>query len=301
MFDSVFKDIRYELTKGNTVTKLILINCCVFLIVILTRIVITSIYGGESGVFDRVIHWLSVPSSFSRILYQPWSFITYAFIHLSLWQILYNMLLLYWFGAIAGDLIGDKRIFPIYLYGAIIGGLFAVLCLNIFPLGGQSYPYIFGASASVMAILFAAATLAPDYMMRLILIGSVRIKYIVLALMAIDIISILMHAHAGNSYARIGGAITGFLFIIILRTGMDPSRLFRVRNTNNRVKTRRKNEKSKIISIFDTIKKHEIEAQKFKEGRLEHRLDQILEKIKRSGRQSLTDEELEFLEKISKS
>lgn len=299
MFDSVFKDIRYELTRGNTVSKLILINCCVFLIVVLTRIIITSIFGGESGVFNQVVHWLSVPTKWQDIIYQPWSFFTYAFIHLSIWQILYNMLLLYWFGAIAGDLIGDRRIFPIYVYGAFLGGLFAVLCINFIPLGHQSY--IFGASASVMAILFAAATLAPDYMMRLILIGSVRIKYIVLALLLIDVISIMLQANTGNSYARIGGALTGFLFIVILRTGRDPSRLFWRKNPNNRVKSRRKNEKSKIISIFDTIKKHETEAQRSKEIKQEHRLDLILEKIKKSGKQSLTDEELDFLEKISKS
>ena len=301
MFDSVFKDIRYELTRGNTVTKLILINIGVFIVFLLAKVIMTSANGGTSEIFDKAIQWFSVPASFENLISQPWSLITYAFIHISPWQILYNMLLLYWFGAIAGDLIGDKRIFPIYLYGAIIGGLFAMLCVNFIPIQTESHKIILGASASVMAILFAAATLAPDYLMRLIIIGTVRIKFIVLALLLIDILSISFNANVGNSYARIGGALAGFLFIYVLRKGYDPSKLFHKRNKEKRDNKRRKNQKSKIISIFDTIKKNEMDAQSNSSVVTEHRLDLILEKIKKSGRQSLTADELEFLEKISRS
>ena len=301
MFDSILKDVRYELTRGNTVTKLILINCGVFIVFLLAKVVMTSASGGNADIFEELLRWFALPASFEIMLQQPWSLISYSFIHISPWQILYNMLLLYWFGAIAGDLIGDRRIFPIYLYGAILGGLFAMLCLNFIPFYEHANYIVLGASASVMAILFSAATLAPDYLMRLIIIGTVRIKFIVLTLLLIDIISISANANVGNSYARIGGALTGFLFIVILRQGYDPSKIFQKRNRDNQDKKRRTNQKSKIISIFDTIKKNELEVQSNNREVREHRLDLILEKIKKSGRQSLTADEMEFLDKISRS
>jgi membrane associated rhomboid family serine protease len=301
MFDSVIKDIRYELTRGNTLTKIILINCAVFIALLLAKIIITTVNGGDSNIYYLFTNWITLPTSFGQLMYQPWSLFTYSFVHEGLIHILFNMLLLYWFGAIAGDLIGDRRIFPIYFYGAFFGGLFAVLCLYIFPIGSISGFMVPGSSASVMAILFAAATLAPDYMMRLILIGSVRIKYIVLVLLFINVISISASTNIGNSLTHIGGALTGFLFIVILRTGRDPSWIFHRKNRNTVIKKRRKNEKSKIISIFDTVKKHELKAQFNKDIRSEYKLDLILEKIKKTGKESLTEEELNFLEKISKS
>lgn len=301
MFDSILKDIKYELVRGNTVTKLILINCGVFVVFLFARIIMTSAASGSSEIFDEVLQWFAVPDTFDQLLRQPWSLLTYGFVHIAIWQILYNMLLLYWFGAIAGDLIGDKRIFPIYIYGAFFGGLFALLCINFIPFYQGGHKIVLGASASVMAILFAAATLAPDYLMRLILIGPVRIKFIVSALLLIDIISISLNANVANSYARIGGAFTGFLFVYILRQGFDPSKIFQKRNKDKIVKRRQKNQKSKIISIFDTIKKNELEAQANSSIQIEHKLDVILEKIKKSGRKSLSSDELDFLEKISRS
>ncbi len=301
MFDSVFKDIKYELTRGNTLTKIILINCAVFIALLLAKIIISTVYGGDATLYYLFTNWVTLPKSFGQLMYQPWSLFTYSFVHEGLLHILFNMLLLYWFGAIAGDLIGDRRIFPIYFYGAFFGGLFAILCLHILPISSSSGFMVPGSSASVMAILFAAATLAPDYMMRLILIGSVRIKYIVLVLLFINVISISMSSNIGNSLTHIGGALTGFLFIVVLRTGRDPSRIFYRKSQNPVIKKRRKNEKSKIISIFDTVKKHELKAQFNKDVRLDYQLDLILEKIKKTGKDSLSEDELDFLEKISKS
>lgn len=301
MFDSIIRDIRYELTRGNMVTKLILVSCGVFVVFLLAKVVTTSIAGGDPAVFNQMLSWFVLPGQFSKLLTQPWSLLTFSFIHLSIWQILFNMLLLYWFGQIAGDLIGDRRIFPIYVYGALFGGLFAVLVSTFLPGIRSGEHMIMGASAPVMAIIVAAATLAPDYLMRLILIGPVRIKFIVWVLLLIQVIGVTAGPHPGSSYAGIGGAITGFLFVVILRNGYDPSSVFRKRNREKIVKKRQANQKSKIISIFDTIKKHELEVRDRRPDYAEQRLDEILDKIKREGRSSLTRDELDFLEKMSKS
>lgn len=299
MFDSLIKDIKFELTRGNTVTRLILINCIVFLVIILSRLIMMAFSGGESIMFDNVIRWFTLPSDLSRLILQPWSLFTYAFMHFGIWHILFNMLLFYWFGRIAGDLIGDRRIFPLYFYGAILGGIFAVICLNLIPFGGDN-KYILGASASVMAVIMASATLAPDYLMRLILLGNVKIKYIVAVLIILDLLSISMKYNIGGSFAHLGGAMTGYGFIWLLRHGYDPSKLFfkRKKRARGNVQKRRP---VKVVKLFATLKHLETEQREKENISEEHKLDAILEKIKKFGKQSLSADELEFLEKISKS
>ncbi len=301
MFDSIIKDIRYELARGNTITKLILVNIGVFIVFLLTRVISMAVTGGDESLYGQILSWFALSGDFHKLVMHPWTIITYSLVHQSIWQILFNMLLLYWFGQIAGDLVGDRRIFPIYLYGAIVGGLIAVISGSLLPTFHGSNFLILGAMAPVMAIIVAAATLAPDYSMRLILIGPVKIKFIVLVIVLFLFAGISTNFAAGSSYAGLGGALTGYLFIMALRSGYDPSLLFRKPGRiSTRIK-RQSNKKSKIISIFDTVKKHETELRDNHPDHAAQRLDIILEKIKKSGRSSLSQDELDFLDKISKS
>ncbi len=301
MFDSIIRDIRYELTRGNTITKLILVNIGVFIVFLLTKVISMAITGGDESLYGQILSWFALSGDFRKLIIHPWTIITYSLVHLSIWQILFNMLLLYWIGQIAGDLVGDRRIFPIYLYGAIVGGLLAVSAGSLLPTFNGKDFLILGAMAPVMAIIVAAATLAPDYSMRLILIGPVRIKFIVLIIIVFLVAGLSTKFAAGSSYAGLGGALTGYLFIIALRNGYDPTGLFRKPSRVSIGIKRQSDKKSKIISIFDTIKKHETELRENHPDHTAKRLDLILEKIKKNGRSSLSQDELDFLDKMSKS
>lgn len=299
MFDSIIKDIKYELNRGNMVTKIILINISIFIVFLLTKVILTSLSAGDDSLYNQLLSWI-VLTDLQNLLLHPWSLLTYSLIHQSLWQILFNMLLLYWFGQIAGDLIGDRRILPIYTFGAIIGGLLAVTGSSILPGLHPGVFMIMGATAPVMAIIVAAASLAPEYSMRLILIGNVPIKFIALVLVLLQIIGITSKVVAGGALAGLGGALTGYLFILFLRNGVDLSTIFvRYKQVKPFIK-RRPNKKSKLVSIFDSVKKYELKNKKLHSYPVEEQLDIILDKIKKQGKGSLTPEELDFLDQMSK-
>lgn len=299
MFDSIIKDIKYELNRGNMVTKIILINICVFLVLLFSKVIIVALSGADESVYNHLISWVTL-SDIKHLAYQPWSIITYSLIHPSIWQILFNMLLLYWFGQIAGDLIGDRRILPIYTYGAILGGFLAVIISSLIPGFQPGHFMIMGATAPVMAIIVAAATLAPEYSMRLVLIGNVRIKFIAMVLILFQILGIASKVVAGGALAGLGGAATGFLFIILLRRGIDLSAIFHRYNRSKPLIKRKPNKKSKIVSIFDSVKKYESSSNRQQKIPKEQQLDSILEKIKKNGKNSLNQDEIDFLDNISK-
>lgn len=281
------------------VTKIILINICVFLVLLFSKVIIVALSGADESVYNHLISWVTL-SDIKHLAYQPWPIITYSLIHPSIWQILFNMLLLYWFGQIAGDLIGDRRILPIYTYGAILGGFLAVIISSLIPGFQPGHFMIMGATAPVMAIIVAAATLAPEYSMRLVLIGNVRIKFIAMVLILFQILGIASKVVAGGALAGLGGAATGFLFIVLLRRGIDLSAIFHRYNRSKPLIKRKPNKKSKIVSIFDSVKKYESSSNRQQKISKEQQLDSILEKIKKNGKNSLNQDEIDFLDNISK-
>jgi membrane associated rhomboid family serine protease len=294
MFQSIWSDLRKELEYGNTVTRIILANVFVFLAIKLVYLILYFSGGGQlPPVYLQIVRFFSLSGSGMYNLTHPWVWFTHMFFHEGFWHILWNMLFLMWFGRIVGDLLGDHRIFPLYIFGGLVGAIVFFMGAQLgFP-GIGTNSYALGASASAMAIMMAAATLAPDYSIRLLLIGDVKIKFVVLALIIIDIIG-LSGGNSGGSIAHLGGVFAGWLFIAQLRRGFDFSvlvnnftALFTGLNKSDRYQKNR--------SRMKTVHKATRGA---KNSRLE--LDEILEKIKRKGMESLTEEELAFLKKASK-
>ena len=165
MFSSIWNDIKQQFNYGNTLTRIILINIGVFVIVSL--IVAFSFDESFRAFFPR---YLSLNQSLYFDATHPWVIVTHMFTHFGFMHILWNMLLLYWMGRVVGDLIGDHRILPLYLLGGLMGGLAYLVFAQYFHIGGYAY----GASAAVMAVIVASGFLAPDYLFNLILIGIIR-------------------------------------------------------------------------------------------------------------------------------
>ena len=289
MFSSVASDVKNTFSYGNMVMKLILINVGIFVITALTEAFFPQYY------FSNILPWLALPADLSTFSTRPWTIITYMFVHADIWHIAWNMILLYWFGNITGDLLGDRRVLPIYLYGGIAGGLLFMLSAALLPYVGNQ---AIGASAAVLAVVFAAVMTAPEYRMHLLLLGEVRIKYIGLVILFLDLIG--TSARSGNSgghIAHLGGTMLGIIFVYLLRNGTDMGSLF------YREKKRETHQRKPSLRVAHKAENLPSERMRSlsKQKDLTRQVDEILEKIKKNGYDSLSEEEKEILYKASKS
>ena len=288
MANFIIEDFKKAWSKeDNGLIKIILINIIIFVSISILEVFITLSGGGS--LFRVVINKLMLPASFTTFILQPWSLISYFFLHLSFGHILWNMLFLYWFGKIIHDNIGNNAVISLYILGGIIGGLSYMALFNIIPFYGDrvSESLMLGASAGVFSIVAGSATLLPNYTFYLLFLGPVRIKYIALFYILLSFFDVT-GSNAGGEIAHIGGALIGYLFIKQLQNGINMGDgVIKIINLFNR-KNYSKKEKEFTINketSFD-ISQDEI--------------DKILDKISESGYSSLSKKEKEKLFNASK-
>ena len=291
---SIWDDIKREFTSGNIVSQLIIINVTVFIIINLVTVVM---FLSSGSAVNPILPWIMLQADVMELITKPWTLITHMFAHFGIWHLLFNMLWLYWFGRIIQEFIGNKKILPLYIYGGISGAVMLIAAYNIFPGLQANMPYVsaLGASAGVLAIVVAAATLVPDYTVFLLFFGGVKIKYIALFMVLLDMVSI-PGLNSGGRIAHLGGALFGYVFIKQLQVGHDWSIPF-----NNFMEG--------LAGIFKRKEPRVVYKTKSRDRKKKHsdypqdkqqRVDEILDKIARSGYDSLTKEEKEFLFKFSK-
>lgn len=285
--------LRSGFRVSDAVQRLLIINIVVFVIV---RVLggISALFMSTSINFPVISYWLAVPANLSSLLVRPWTIISYMFYHWDFFHLFFNLLLLYWMGKIFQAYLGEKKLISTYIIGGICGAVFYIVAYNIFPLFSNSMQVSFalGASASVLAITIAAATLLPDFPVRLLLIGEVKLKWLALVIVISDLISI-SGTNAGGHLAHLGGAFYGFIYIRQLRSGNDLAAWFDrlIGYFSREKKTRMKVEYRKSSSDADyNYTKHS----------RQERLDIILDKISKSGYGSLSQEEKDELFKASK-
>ena len=307
MFQSIWEDVKREFQYGNMVTRLIIVNCCVFILVNLVKLILRFPDPLNPIPYDTFLHFFSMPASFTHLLTHPWAIITAAFLHQDFGHILWNMLAFFWFGRVVGDLLGNHRILPLYLLGGITGNLVFFFVANVLSIGS----FALGASAAVTAMLACAALVAPDYIFNILLIGPVRLKYIALVLLFLDVVAIANNYNAGGSFAHLGGAAMGFFYVFLLKKGVDLGKPINIMITSISNLFNRKNKKTFTYQKGEKeFARSEKKQQKTTsqgnrksdtEGVNEQeRLDIILDKIKQKGYESLTKEEKEFLFNASK-
>lgn len=314
MLQSIWDDAKRELSRGNMITQLIIINVAVFVIINLVRLFLFLGNGGSvPELYSTILHFFCMSSDWKFFLTHPWGMFTSMFLHEGFWHLLWNMLFLYWFGRIVGDFIGDQRIVPLYLLGGLTGAVVFFISANLLPygMGGR---FALGASAGVMAIVVAAGTISPDYIMRLLLLGDVKLKYIVAVLVFLDLILIPNGGNTGGHFAHLGGAFFGWLFVTQLRNGNDFSEpvnniLDRIRDFYDRITSgKSKGRRPKVVyrnpnrqrSTTSSRGQAASDTNNGNSSAYQEKLDKILDKIKDSGYDSLTKEEKEFLFNASK-
>lgn len=279
---SIFKELWYKMVhSGSRMNLFIGINIIVFLILGIIR-VFEFLFTKETTITEWLVTSLSMPAHLPLLLYKFFTPLTYMFTHENLFHILFNMIWLYLMGRIFEDFLSSKQFTFTYLAGGLAGAVFYILAYNTFPAFETSLQnsVILGASAAVSAIVFATATLVPDYSIRLLFLGDVKLKYLALAFAALDFISIGLN-NPGGSIAHLGGALLGFIYIKQLRAGNDWSKIFKKRSKLKVVRnSEKKSARGNALPDQDLI-------------------DQILDKISKSGYESLTKQEKEQLFKAS--
>lgn len=286
MFNSIKNDLIQQFRYGGMTTRLVLINIGLFVGILFLRLLMFILHGGEvPGIFYTITDGLSLASSWKLVLFRPWTIITHMFLHLSFFHLLINMLYLFWFGRVLENLLGERKILNTYLLSGLAGAIFFFLFSGVFYDG---VVFALGASAAVMGIAVAAATMTPDHEFHLLFIGRVKLKFIVLFLVILDFLMIPAMSNSGGHIAHIGGAVMGFIYIKLLYQGVDLGDInFKPRMNrpkfevyvNEEKKTSRKPQRSQHI---------------------QDQIDEILDKIRISGYDSLTQEEKDFLYEVSK-
>jgi Uncharacterized membrane protein (homolog of Drosophila rhomboid) len=282
-------EIKEELIEsfknGTTLTKLIYINLGVFLVI--------SIAQALLGLFNVNTEWvdsLMLPAQVSTFAHRPWSILTYMFFHKSFIHILFNLLMLYWFGKLFMQYCSQHDLVGLYILGGIAGGATYIIAFNLLPKFAPvvGLSMLLGASASVMAITIATAVFAPNQTMRLVLIGDVKIKWIALVSVLISLMQINAE-NAGGELAHIGGAIAGYIFAIEYKKGKNITDWINniLHRAANLIHGAGRKPKMKV-SHTNMESDQEYNYRKKQEN---DEIDKILDKIKSSGYESLSDDE----------
>lgn len=297
---TILNDIQLKIKSGNPITRLILINVAVFLLISIFRILV--FLSGESNTlvsFEQALQKnLALPLSFNGLLFKPWTLITYMFTHIALIHIFWNLISLFWFGKILSEYTSDRKIIPLYILGGIAGGLVTILLITTIPplhiyLGAP----LIGASAGVTAIIVATATLVPEVRMNLMFIGPVKLIYVALFVIFIDILNLASYNNIGGNLAHLGGALMGYLFIVQYKKGKDMAKPFnRFFDWISSLFKGSSGSKMKVV-YRKTMSDEEYNYNKIVNQK---QVDAILDKISKSGYESLSKTEKEILFKASK-
>jgi membrane associated rhomboid family serine protease len=292
-----FQDVRGLFRSKSILIKLIVINVAVWLVIMFLDVLFDLF---QVQFTEEVIGWLAVPVSLDTLMTHPWTLVTYMFLHFDIWHILFNMLWLYWFGKIFLEYLNARQMLSTYLIGGLSGAFFYILSFNIFPKFQDAYlqSVALGASASVVAIVVAISYYVPNYRIHLLFLGPVKIIYIALFSIVIDVLMI-RSSNSGGHLAHLGGAMWGFFYIVMLRKGTDLSKIFGRISWRNILKPFKKSTQSPFKKVYSNPGRMTDEDYNFQKKKQQERIDAILDKISRSGYDALSKEEKELLFKSS--
>lgn len=282
------------LFKQNPVLKwLLIVNVGIWIMVAFANL---FLWLYKSPGANLLVKWLSVPADWTELIRKPWTIVTYMFLHERFWHLFFNVWMLWFGGMIFTRFLSQKQLALTYGLGGLVGALFFVLAYNLFPVfeTARYTAVAMGASASVLAILVAAATYKPDYGLNLLLFGQLKFKWLAIAFVVIDLLSISAE-NPGGHIAHLGGALFGFVYGFILRKSLG-------KPTESKRKQRKpKMEYTPYEEIHDEPQApRSDEEYNRQKAEKERDVDAILDKIAKDGYASLTAEEKEFLFKNSR-
>ncbi|MFN7707502.1 MAG: rhomboid family intramembrane serine protease [Sphingobacteriia bacterium] len=290
-------DIRHRfIPTYGAIGWLIVINVGVYVALSVAYVLLFLL--GQQHLFYTVYGYLALPTHLASLLAQPWSLFTYMWVHDmrttvmgSVFHILFNMLWLYWVGGrILRPYQPDRRIWFLFVAGALCGACLTLLAYNLLPVFAGQRGTMVGASAGVTAIMVAAATLLPNTALHLLFFGTVRLVWLVAAFLFIDFLSIAMSGNKGGVIAHLGGALFGYLYMRSVKSGHDWGQPF------FRLFSRRRRRSPLKIVAKKKAGVPQTGTYAGKPGKpSQAEVDRILDKIAKVGYEKLTQEEKQIL------
>lgn len=285
---------RYKLQTATVVEKLIGLNILFFILFYLAKTV-AFLFQWPS---DFLLEWFVFPKEPGEYIFKPWSIITYSFLHSGIWHILSNMLILYYAGIYFLTYFSAKKLLNFYFLGVIFGALIYMLSYNLFPAFQETgRSYLLGASAGVMAVLVGISTHVPHLKIRLLFLGSIKFWYIAAFLVLLDIIQIPI-SNSGGHLAHLGGALFGYVYAKQLGKGNDIGSGFeKLIGAFLSLFETRKKPRSTMRTVYKKTGSSPAtpSAAKISKTEKQQKIDAILDKISKSGYDSLTKQEKDFL------
>lgn len=292
---SIWNDIKFQFRTGGILNQLLFVNIGMF---VLFQVIRMICYLTEAmPMADEIEHLLSIPASFKTLILQPWSLLTHMFFHVDFWHFLINMVFLFYTGKIFLRFLDSKRLLSTYILGGLTGAAVFMVAMNVFPKLSYAvdYSYALGASAAALSVVLAAAVVAPNLTVYFMWIWPLKLKYLAGIFVITDILT-FTDGNAGGHLAHLGGALFGFVYSFQLKRGTDFTvdflrPIYWLRSKLN-------SRPSKIKVVHSRAKTDE----QFNEEKVDRQeqIDAILDKIKRSGYESLSKKEKEILFKASK-
>lgn len=278
-------DLYQRFKERNVVEKLIVLNILVFILTYLLNT--ASFLFNYDG--NMLVDWFALRPSFEQLLYRPWTLITYGFLHVGFFHILFNLLILYYFGNLFLDFFRSGQFLTYFFLGVVSGGLIYMLAYNYLPALKTQDTILVGASAGVTAIVVGIATYIPNYALHFRFLGSIKLMYVAIAMVVLDVVQIPA-GNAGGHLAHLGGALLGFLLTRYLNQGKGIAEWWK-----SQWPIRKQTPLKTVYRSGPSVKK---------EVRVEFdqkRIDAILDKISKSGYDTLTKEEKDYLFKAGKN
>jgi len=284
---SLIDDLKGKYARQSGLGQLIIVIVCITLIIWLLDMILP------------VERWLRLPSNLWDVILQPWSLITYSFLHSGFLHLFFNMIILFVFGNMMLNLFKNRQLITLFFAGVLSGAAFYLLGSYLFSSFFSSSGLI-GASAGVYAVAIFVCAYQPENELRLFFF-PLKLKYIGYALLVYVIAQIIGGINIGGHVAHIGGAAIGYYTAIKMRDGVDIlkglasigdlfSSLFKP--------SPKKEKKAKMKTVYrnKNIKKKPVNIK----SENQVKIDSILDKISASGYESLTKAEKDFLFKSGK-
>ena len=282
---SFINTLKNKYKTGTIIEKLIYLNIAIFLLTLLIT-VFQGLYKGEQ---NFLVEWFSLDNNLDAFLTKPWSIISYGFLHADFIHLIFNMITLYFIGNLFIQYFTEKQALTFYILGTLFGGFLYVISQNYFPLFEGRNTTLVGASAGISAIFIGIATYMPHYQIKIRFIGFIKFWHLAAIWLAFDVVG-LIGTNAGGSFSHLGGSLFGYLYV-----------------------QQASNKKTNISTIFSSFFKrkekplktvHKSAKRKQKtvknSNQNQEKIDVILDKISKSGYDTLTKTEKEFLFKQGK-
>ncbi|WP_445747155.1 rhomboid family intramembrane serine protease [Polaribacter sp.] len=282
---SLVNNLKNRFDNGNVVEKLIYINIFLFVLTLLIS-VFQSLYKND---VNWIIQWLSLDANIDSLYTKPWTLITYGFLHADFLHILFNLIALYFIGNLFIDYFTQKQLLTFYILGTFFGGIFYLFSQNYFPLFEGKTSVLVGSSAGISAIFIGIATYMPNYELKIRFIGFVKLWYLAAIWIGLDVLG-LAGGNAGGHFAHLGGSLFGFLFV----SKASNKEIVIFKSITNLFSRKKK-------PLKTVYKSANTKRETTKSDFTQKQIDEILDKISKSGYDTLTKAEKEFLFKQGKN